>query len=180
MAARNLCSHMPSASATTGSLRNRKGGSAGVSWPRSNASRHSSAIPRSAMRSSSGLSGRGCWRRMAAASARCQWASAETVVGVPWPGCGLVALVLVMAASLLGGGQAGWTGIAEQIDTGTLEEGAWLPSERDLATTYQADRSTVRRALRILQARGLIALQRGVGAQVGEPVRRNAADVTRR
>ncbi len=70
--------------------------------------------------------------------------------------------------------------IAEQIDAGTLGEGAWLPSERDLATTYQADRSTVRRALRILQARGLIALQRGVGAQVGEPVRRNAADVTRR
>jgi GntR family transcriptional regulator len=70
--------------------------------------------------------------------------------------------------------------IAAQIDGGILKEGAWLPSERDLATTHQADRSTIRRALRILQTRGLIALQPGVGAQVGEPVRRDAADVTRR
>lgn len=71
--------------------------------------------------------------------------------------------------------------IAEQIHAGTLSEGDWLSSERELAMAHRADRSTIRRALRMLQDRGLVALERGVGAHVGgRPVRRKAADVTSR
>ena len=71
--------------------------------------------------------------------------------------------------------------LAAKIAGGSDAAGSWLPSERDLAREYEVDRSTVRRALRILGERGIIKVTSGTGAQVGhhdEALRRAADDVT--
>lgn len=71
--------------------------------------------------------------------------------------------------------------LALRITTGRLSEGSWLPSERELAQEYGADRSTVRRALLILNERGLVTVRRGTGTQVGQhdgALRRATEDVT--
>jgi GntR family transcriptional regulator len=70
--------------------------------------------------------------------------------------------------------------LAERIAAGRFAAGSWLPSERELAQEYDADRSTVRRALRILGERGIVTLASGTGAQVdpGGALRRAADDVT--
>jgi GntR family transcriptional regulator len=70
--------------------------------------------------------------------------------------------------------------LAERIANGDFEAGAWLPSERELAHEYSADRSTVRRALRMLGERGVITVASGTGAQIkpGDALRRAADDVT--
>ena len=57
--------------------------------------------------------------------------------------------------------------LAVKIAGGSDVAGSWLPSERDLAQEYGVDRSTVRRALRILGERGIIRVASGIGAQVG-------------
>lgn len=72
--------------------------------------------------------------------------------------------------------------VGAKITDGVYAPGAWLPPERELAEEYQVDRSTVRRALRILVERDLITLTTGTGAQVSTPsssLRRAADDVTR-
>lgn len=63
-----------------------------------------------------------------------------------------------------------------------LPADTWLVSERELAAQHGVDRSTVRRALQILESRGRIILIPGVGAQVGSPdtTRRDTADITTR
>lgn len=70
--------------------------------------------------------------------------------------------------------------VAKRIETGDLAPGSWLPSERQLAQAHGADRSTVRRALRLLEQRGLVVPHRGLGAKIREagPVRRQASDIT--
>ncbi|TYB49105.1 GntR family transcriptional regulator [Actinomadura chibensis] len=77
--------------------------------------------------------------------------------------------------------QAITNALAARIVEGDLDPGAWLPSERELAREYGADRSTVRRALRMLAEQGLVQLRHGAGAQVrtARRVRRAAADITR-
>lgn len=69
-----------------------------------------------------------------------------------------------------------------KITGGAYAPGVWLPSERELAEEHRVDRSTVRRALRILAERDLVTLATGTGAQVRVPspsIRRTADDVTR-
>jgi len=63
---------------------------------------------------------------------------------------------------------------AQILRTGELPPGARLPSERELMERYDTTRATVRQALRVLQAEGLIDSRRGAGAYVRErgPVRR--------
>ncbi|WP_242908280.1 GntR family transcriptional regulator [Actinomadura terrae] len=77
--------------------------------------------------------------------------------------------------------QAITSALAARIVEGELAAGAWLPSERELAREFDADRSTVRRALRMLAEQGLVQATRGAGVQVRpeRPVRRAASDVTR-
>ncbi|WUH99173.1 GntR family transcriptional regulator [Spirillospora sp. NBC_00431] len=77
--------------------------------------------------------------------------------------------------------QAITNALAVRIVEGELGPGTWLPSERELARRYEADRSTVRRALRMLAERGLVQPRRGSGTQVRtvRRVRRAAADITR-
>lgn len=70
--------------------------------------------------------------------------------------------------------------IAARIASGQLPAGEWLPSERELSQQFDADRSTIRRALRMLSEQGLITHSKGVGAQVrsSTPVRRGDGDLT--
>ncbi len=52
---------------------------------------------------------------------------------------------------------------------GGLTPGAQLPSEAELAATYEVSRLTVREAVRVLSGRGLLDLSRGRRATVREP-----------
>src|SRR5215475_6046040 len=52
---------------------------------------------------------------------------------------------------------------------GELSPGAQLPSEAELAATYEVSRLTVREAVRVLSGRGLLDLSRGRRAIVREP-----------
>jgi len=52
---------------------------------------------------------------------------------------------------------------------GELSPGAQLPSEAELATTYDVSRLTVREAVKVLSGRGLLDLSRGRRAIVREP-----------
>ncbi|MDQ2879738.1 MAG: GntR family transcriptional regulator [Actinomycetota bacterium] len=72
--------------------------------------------------------------------------------------------------------------LGTKITEGAYPPGVWMPSERELAEEHQVDRSTVRRALRILAERHLVILATATGAQVpvaGLSMRRTADDVTR-
>jgi len=65
-----------------------------------------------------------------------------------------------------------------EIVEGRLEEGAQLPSERDLIETYGAARGTVRQAVALLRSDGLIEVEHGRGAFVRRrpPMRRLSQD----
>jgi len=56
------------------------------------------------------------------------------------------------------------------IETGAYSEGDRLPPERQLAETFKAARSTVRRALDKLQKEGLVSRRLGSGTFVGAPI----------
>ncbi|TDD17896.1 FadR/GntR family transcriptional regulator [Nonomuraea diastatica] len=51
--------------------------------------------------------------------------------------------------------------VEEAIESGALSPGERLPSERDLMVQFSVSRSTVREALRVLQARGLVRSRPG-------------------
>ena len=55
------------------------------------------------------------------------------------------------------------------IETGAYSEGDRLPPERELATCFNAARSTVRRALDQLEKAGLVSRRLGSGTFVGAP-----------
>jgi DNA-binding FadR family transcriptional regulator len=64
------------------------------------------------------------------------------------------------------------------IETGAYSDGDRLPPERQLAVTFDAARSTVRRALDQLEKAGLISRRLGSGTFVGTPgVTGHAADL---
>lgn len=68
--------------------------------------------------------------------------------------------------------------LREEIQSGRLHEGARLPSERLLTDEYGTARGTVRQAITLLKAEGLIETERGRGGFVRSrpPVRRIAHD----
>lgn len=51
--------------------------------------------------------------------------------------------------------------LKEAIDAGALRAGDRLPSERDLAEQFRVSRASVREALRVLEALGLVGTRRG-------------------
>ncbi|MEM7347185.1 MAG: GntR family transcriptional regulator [Chloroflexota bacterium] len=57
----------------------------------------------------------------------------------------------------------------EQIEAGELAPGDRLSSERDLSQQLQVNRLTVRRALQVLETRGLINRRHGDGTYVAQP-----------
>lgn len=56
--------------------------------------------------------------------------------------------------------------LEERIRSGEWKPGDWLPSERQLAEAYNAGRSTVRQAVEMLAAAGLVEPVAGSGARV--------------
>lgn len=62
--------------------------------------------------------------------------------------------------------------ISALIETGTLKAGDQLPSERELVEQLNVGRATVREALRILEAQGVISVRPGKGAIVTGDVSR--------
>ncbi|MGD9797916.1 MAG: FadR/GntR family transcriptional regulator, partial [Acidimicrobiia bacterium] len=66
--------------------------------------------------------------------------------------------------------------LREQIVRGELPPGSSLPIERDLIESSNASRFTVREALRLLEAEGLIEIRRGVGG--GPRVRQPSISAT--
>lgn len=69
-------------------------------------------------------------------------------------------------------------GLRDQITGGQLAPGDPLPSERALIDTYEAARGTVRQAINLLKAEGLIEVEHGRGSFVrpSPPVKRLAQD----
>ena len=61
------------------------------------------------------------------------------------------------------------------IDSGEISEGSRLPSERDLALSYEVSRPTVREALMALQAQEYIDIKVGSGAFVREKLVRTSS-----
>ena len=59
--------------------------------------------------------------------------------------------------------------LLDQIESGELEPGTRLPSERKLSELFEVNRLTLRRALGRLEALGLIIRQHGKGNYVAEP-----------
>jgi GntR family transcriptional regulator len=66
--------------------------------------------------------------------------------------------------------------VARRVSTHGLQAGHRLPSESDLATAYQVNRLTVRRALAELSRAGLLKAEHGVGTFVAAPVVRHRVD----
>jgi GntR family transcriptional repressor for pyruvate dehydrogenase complex len=60
--------------------------------------------------------------------------------------------------------------VEEAIAAGRLQPGDRLPPERELAVQLQVSRASVREALRVLEAFGVIAARRGRGADAGSVV----------
>ncbi len=66
--------------------------------------------------------------------------------------------------------------LLEQIESGELPPGARLPSEREWSEALGVNRMTLRRALRLLGAQGLLVRRRGDGTYVAKPkIERQAA-----
>jgi GntR family transcriptional regulator len=69
--------------------------------------------------------------------------------------------------------------LADRIDSGELEPGMLLPSERELSEQVGVSRMTVRQALGRLEQRGLIVREQGRGTFVAEAKYRQDASVLR-
>jgi GntR family transcriptional regulator, phosphonate transport system regulatory protein len=73
-----------------------------------------------------------------------------------------------------GQGVALWRQIAaslsEQIGNGRLLPGTRLPTEADFAAYFQVNRHTVRRAMEVLAAQGLVRVEQGRGSFVSEEI----------
>lgn len=59
-------------------------------------------------------------------------------------------------------------GLIGQIESGELAPGDRLPSERELSERLGVNRMTLRRALRVLDAQGLVIRKHGVGTYIAE------------
>ncbi len=57
----------------------------------------------------------------------------------------------------------------DQIESGELSPGDKLPPERELSEALNVNRLTLRRALHILEAQGLLVRRRGDGTYIAEP-----------
>ncbi|MFI6308507.1 GntR family transcriptional regulator [Amycolatopsis thailandensis] len=61
--------------------------------------------------------------------------------------------------------------LRQKISAGSFAPGDQLPSERELTETYQASRPTVRDAIKVLRAEGLVTAEHGRGVFVRPPAK---------
>lgn len=66
--------------------------------------------------------------------------------------------------------------LTQLITSGQMQIGDYLPSEADLCRQLGVSRTTVREALRTLEARGLVTSRHGVGVQVTDGASRAVSD----
>lgn len=59
--------------------------------------------------------------------------------------------------------------LLDEIESGQLRPGDRLPPERDLSGTLGVNRLTLRRALQVLEGRGLLNRRQGAGTYIAEP-----------
>jgi GntR family transcriptional regulator len=69
--------------------------------------------------------------------------------------------------------------LREQISSGTLRPGDQLPTEPQLATAYDASRSTIRLAIGMLTTNGLVETRQGMGTFVRRPAAPRTVVLTR-
>ena len=69
--------------------------------------------------------------------------------------------------------------LREQISSGTLRAGDQLPTEPQLAESYDASRSTIRLAIGMLSTNGLIETRQGMGTFVRQPAAPRTVLLTR-
>lgn len=69
--------------------------------------------------------------------------------------------------------------LRHMITSGQVVPGALLPSSKTLEQTHGVSRETIRRALAVLRAEGLIVTEGGYGTRVREPVERERVRVPR-
>lgn len=69
--------------------------------------------------------------------------------------------------------------LAYMVLSGLLQPGDELPSERDLATTLQVSRETVRGAIAVLHARGMLEVSQGARTRVVGPAGQTLASSVR-
>lgn len=60
-------------------------------------------------------------------------------------------------------------GLVGRVESGELVPGDQLPPERELSEKLGVNRMTLRRALRVLEAQGLVVRRHGVGTYIAEP-----------
>jgi GntR family transcriptional regulator len=60
-------------------------------------------------------------------------------------------------------------GLISQVESGELAPGDQLPPERELSEKLEVNRMTLRRALRVLEAQGLLVRKQGVGTFIAAP-----------
>jgi len=60
-------------------------------------------------------------------------------------------------------------GLISQIESGELTPGDRLPAERELSEKLGVNRMTLRRALHVLEAQGVIVRKHGIGTYIAEP-----------
>jgi len=60
-------------------------------------------------------------------------------------------------------------GLIGQIESGELAPGDRLPAERELSQKLGVNRMTLRRALQVLEAQGVITRRHGIGTYISEP-----------
>ena len=60
-------------------------------------------------------------------------------------------------------------GLISQVESGELAPGDRLPAERELSEKLGVNRMTLRRALHVLEAHGVITRKHGIGTYIAEP-----------
>lgn len=70
--------------------------------------------------------------------------------------------------------------LADLIGSRSIQAGEFLPSELELCRQMEVSRTTIRQAIRTLEARGLVVAQHGVGVRVSDRTREVAVDAIER